>query len=77
VVAAGDVALAIGLMLIGRRGRDPVAEEALALRRQMLAVASNRNPVGDVLSSVSPRTPIQFAGAILAEMVASWVRKRR
>lgn len=40
LVAAGDLVLAVVLFLVGRPGRDPVAEEALALRRASLAEAT-------------------------------------
>ncbi len=43
LVAAGDLLLAVVLFLVGRPGRDPVAEEALALRRASLAEATE-NP---------------------------------
>ncbi len=40
LVAGGDLLLAVVLFLVGRPGRDPVADEALAIRRASLAEAS-------------------------------------
>lgn len=40
LVAAGDLLIALALVLIGRPGNDPVAQEALAIRRASLAEAT-------------------------------------
>lgn len=49
LVAAGDLALALALFLVGRPGHDPVAEEALAIRRASLAEATE-NPFRGLVS---------------------------
>ncbi|BDG74801.1 hypothetical protein [Roseomonas fluvialis] len=76
IVALGDVALAGILALASRRRRDPVAEEALALRRTMLAAAAARNPMRDAAALALGSAPAPVLGAIAGEAIATWLRRR-
>jgi hypothetical protein len=75
IVAAFDLALAGVLALASRRGRDPVAEEAYRLRSVMLNQALHANPIGDLVSLATGRSPAGLAGGMLADWLVSRVRK--
>jgi hypothetical protein len=76
LVALGDAVLAGILALAGRRRRDRVAEEALALRRTMLAAAAARNPMRDAAALALGSAPAPMIGAIAGEAIATWLRRR-
>lgn len=61
LVALADLALAALLALASRLRRDPVAEEALALRRTAMAAVAARSPLQDAL------------GAAAGQALARWI----
>ncbi|CAH0260905.1 hypothetical protein [Roseomonas sp. CECT 9278] len=75
LVALADLALAGGLALFGRTRVDPVAQEALAVRRMMLDAAT-RNPLSNAASFAMGSAPGPVLGAMAGEAIASWLRRR-
>jgi len=75
VAALADLVLVVLLLLAARARRDPVAEEALALRRAMLTAAA-RSPVEDLLGVVRNSSPAPVIGAVVGEAVARWIERR-
>ncbi len=75
IVALGDAVVAGVLALAGRARRDLVAEEALALRRRMLAAAAS-NPLRDATGLALAAAPAPVLGAIAGEAIAAWLRRR-
>jgi len=75
VVALADLALAGILALMGRRRPDAVAEEALAVRRMMLAAAA-RNPMREAAALALGSAPAPVLGAMAGEAIATWLRRR-
>ncbi|MBR0668225.1 phage holin family protein [Roseomonas hellenica] len=67
--------LAAGLcVLLGRSRYDPVAAEALYLRREMLRSAAATDPLGEVMGAAL-RTPAAVIGGAIAEALASRFRR--
>lgn len=75
VVALCDLAVAGLLARMGRPRRDAVAEEALALRRIVLAAAA-RNPMREAAAIALGSAPAPVLGAIAGEAAATWLRRR-
>ncbi|MBR0652639.1 hypothetical protein GXW78_23480 [Roseomonas terrae] len=64
MVAAGDLVVAVILLLCSRRRPDPVAEEARLLRQTMMTAVT--------------RSPLQGAlGLVATQAISAWVRRRR
>lgn len=76
MIAAGDLVLAAIFALLARRRPDPVAEEARALRQTMLAAVGARNPLRDALGLAATKAAVPLIGAVTAEAVAGWLRRR-
>ncbi len=76
IIAAGDLVLAGLFALLARRRPDPVAEEARALRQTMLAAVGARNPLRDALGLAATKATVPLLGAVTAEAVAGWLRRR-
>lgn len=76
MVAAGDLAIAVVLALCSRRRADPVAEEARLLRETMLTAATARNPLQDALGLALRNGSAPLIGAVTAEALAAWLRRR-
>jgi hypothetical protein len=75
IVALADLAMAGILALFGRRRHDPVAEEALALRRMMLSAAA-RSPMREAAALAVGSAPGPVLGALAGEAIATWLRRR-
>lgn len=75
IVALGDLVLAGLLVVLGRTRPDPVAAEALAVRRMMLNAAT-RNPVRDAAAAALGSAPAPVLGALAGEAIATWLRRR-
>ena len=75
IVALADLAVAGMLALMARPRRDPVADEALALRRVMLSAAA-RNPMREAAAIALGSAPAPVLGAIAGEAIATWLRRR-
>lgn len=75
IVALADLAVAGILALMARRRHDAVAEEALAVRRMMLAAAT-RNPMREAAALALGSAPGPVLGAMAGEAVAAWLRRR-
>ena len=69
-----DLLLAGLCLLLGRARHDPVAAEALYLRREMLRSVAATNPLGEVMGAAL-RTPAAAIGAAIAEALASRFRR--
>lgn len=76
LVALGDLVLAGLLFAMGRRRPDPMAEEALILRRTALAAATAQPPIQTALGLIAGSTPLQAVGATLGQALARWVERR-
>lgn len=76
IVAAADVTIAAIFVLLARRRRDPVAEEARLLRESMLASLAQRDTMRDVLSLALRSGSGPLIGAVTGEAVAAWLRRR-
>ncbi len=76
VVAAGDIIIAGVLALLARHRVDPVAEEARALRATMLSAVARPDPVRSALDIVMRDGSAPLIGAVTAEAIAAWLRKR-
>lgn len=66
VIAAADAMIALVLALAARRRYDPVAEDAVALRRALLGRAMGE----------AARAPLVTAGALLADTALAAIRRR-
>lgn len=71
VVAIADVALAGMLALVARQLRDPVAEEALLLRRASLAAVRSGRALLPAAADAAP-----VLGAIAGTALSEWFRRR-
>ena len=76
IVAAADLVIAGLLAVFARRRIDPVAEEARALRDTMMSAAIRRDPVQDMLGLAMQQGATPLIGAVVAEVVAAWLRRR-
>ena len=76
MIAAADLVLAGIFALLARPRPDPVAEEARALRQTMLAAVGARNPLRDALGLAATKATVPLIGAVAAEAVAGWLRRR-
>ena len=75
-VALADVVL-MGLgLLLARAKADPVAQEALLVRRAALAEARNTPLLGDALGLIGWRSPVTVAGGFLAERLVRALTRR-
>ncbi|WP_198368883.1 hypothetical protein [Roseomonas rosulenta] len=72
IVAVADLVVAGILALVAQQRRDPVAEEALALRRMMLSAAA-RSPMREAGALVGSAPVL---GAMAGEAIAIWLRRR-
>jgi hypothetical protein len=75
IVALADLALAGILALMGRRRHDAVAEEALRVRRTMVAAAME-NPMKGAAAFAMGAAPGPVLGAMAGEAIAAWLRRR-
>lgn len=75
IVALADLALAGIFALMGRHRHDAVAEEALAMRRTMVAAAM-QNPLKGAAAFALGSAPGPVLGAMAGEAVAAWLRRR-
>lgn len=66
MVAGADLLLALVFVLVGRPGHDPVAEEALEIRRRSLAEAAE-HPLAGALDMLPWRRHATTAGGMVAE----------
>ncbi|NMJ43527.1 hypothetical protein GWK16_19935 [Roseomonas sp. JC162] len=71
LMALADLLLATVLVVVARQLRDPVAEEALLLRRASLAAATSGKALMSGASGVAP-----VVGAIAGTALAEWMRRR-
>lgn len=69
------VIVGVALLVARSKQRDPVAEEALALRRDALAAAS-RSPVQDVVGALAGNGAGPIIGAALGQALSIWLRRR-
>lgn len=69
-----DLLLAGLCLLLGRPRHDPVAAEALYLRREMLRSVAATDPLGEVMGAAL-RTPAAVIGGAIAEALASRFRR--
>lgn len=76
IVAGADLVIAGILVLLGRRRRDPIAEEARRLRQRMLASLTQRDTAQDVLSLALRAGSGPLIGAVTGEAVAAWLKRR-
>ncbi|MBW6398312.1 hypothetical protein KPL78_10665 [Roseomonas sp. HJA6] len=76
MIAAADLVLAGIFAMLARPRPDPVAEEARALRQTMLASVGARNPLRDALGFAATRAAVPLLGAVVAEAVAGWLKRR-
>jgi hypothetical protein len=76
MVAGADLLIAGMLVLLGRRRRDPIPEEARRLRESMLASLTQRDAVQDVLSLALRAGSGPLIGAVTGEAVAAWLKRR-
>lgn len=73
-ITLSDFMLAGLCLLLGRPRYDPVAAEALYLRRQMLRSAAATDPLREVVGAAL-RTPAAAIGGAIAEALASRFRR--
>ncbi len=71
LMALADLVLCAMLAMIARHLRDPVAEEALLLRRASLAAATSGKALASGATGVAP-----IVGAIAGTALAEWMRRR-
>jgi hypothetical protein len=64
-LAAANAVLALALLLAARPRRDPLAREALALRREALRELGRLSPLGEALALLRPRGAAVEIGALL------------
>ncbi len=76
IVAGGDLVIAGALLLLARRRADPIAEEARLLRETMLSAMVARDPVHDALALAMRGGSAPLLGAVAAEAVAAWLKRR-
>ena len=76
IVAAGDLVIAGILVMLARHRDDPVAEEARALRATMLSAMARPDPMRRALDLMMRDGPAPLIGAVTAEAIAAWLRKR-
>lgn len=72
IVALVDLVLACALVIVARHLRDPVAEEALLLRRASLAAAASDG--SGLLTGGAAAGPV--LGAIAGTALSEWIRRR-
>ncbi len=75
-VALGDVILAAILFALGRRKTDPVAMEALRIRRRALHEIGTGTVLGDVASIVRRDRPASSFGGSIAQSLVRAVAGR-
>jgi hypothetical protein len=76
VLAGVDVALAMLLLLIGRRRPDPLAQEALHVRELAMLRLGQVSIVQDGLALLGWRVPAMAIGSIVTEQVVRALRRR-
>ncbi len=72
-LALGDLVLMVLLLLVSRRRPDPVAQEALMLRRQTMAQLRAVSPMDEAMSLVRWRTAVEIGGLVFER----FLRRRR
>ena len=76
MVAGVDLLLAGILLLLGRRGEDRVANEALQLRQESLAALQRTSFTGEALRAATWRSPgAAMGGAIADHLVRTLLRR--
>jgi hypothetical protein len=76
MVAGVDLALAGVLLLLGRRGTDRVADEALQLRNESLAALQRTSLTGEALRAVAWRSPAAAMGGAIADHLVRTLARR-
>ncbi|MBR0673755.1 hypothetical protein [Neoroseomonas soli] len=76
VVALADLVMAGVLLLACRRRRDPVVEEARALRRTALAAAASRSPLQEAAAAMMGSASAPILGAVAGQALASLIERR-
>ncbi|WP_421993721.1 hypothetical protein [Roseococcus sp.] len=71
-LALADLVVMGVLLLLSRKRHDPVAQEALMLRRQTMAQLRAVSPMNEALSLVKWRSAVEVGG-----MVLDFMKKRR
>ena len=66
-LAGLDAVVVLALLMLARRRRDPVGDEALALRRAALSELGRVSPVSEAISMFRPRRVTEEVGAMLVE----------
>jgi hypothetical protein len=75
-LAAFDAIAMLALFLIGRRRPDPIAAEALTMRRQAVAELRRTSLFGEALTLLRWRRPVAAMGSVVAEGVARAIARR-
>jgi len=76
LVMVADLVIAAVLFFMGRSRRDPVAAEAVRVRRRALEELRAGTVLGDVVRLMSRRRPAHQLGGMLAESLARTVGRR-
>ena len=74
--AAGAVVVAAILLVLSRRKPDPIALEALAIRRRAIEQLSVGSPLGVVVRIVRCNHPAREIGRLLAESLVRAISRR-
>jgi hypothetical protein len=75
-LAGGDALIMLVLILLGRRRSDPIAAEALAMRRQAMAELRRTSLFSEALTLLRWRRPAAAIGSVVAEGVARAIARR-
>jgi hypothetical protein len=75
-VMLADLVIAGILFLVSRRREDPIATEALRIRRRALEEFSAGSALGDVARLVRRNHPAHEIGGVLAESLVRAVARR-
>lgn len=76
IVALADLVLAGLVLLASRQRRDPVAEEAKALRRTALAAAMARSSLPEGMATMMGSATAPIIGAVAGQALARWIDRR-
>lgn len=75
-VMLADAIIAVILFVLGRRKTDPVALEALRLRRRALAEIGSATMLGDIVRVVRRDQPAHTIGGSIAESLVRAISRR-
>jgi hypothetical protein len=75
-VALGDIIIAAILFTLGRRKTDPIAEEALRIRRRALHEIDAGTMLGDMVHIVLRDRPASTLGGSIAQSLVRAVQRR-